>query len=159
MPMPRSPLAVPRLLVAVATLALAPLAAAQVTVSDAWARAVVPGQMATGAFMRLTAATDATLVGAASPAAKIVEIHEMKMEGGVMKMSAVDKLPLPAGKPVDLKPGSYHVMLMALTQPLKEGDTVPITLSIVDKAGKAQKVEVRASVRAMSAMQSGMPAR
>ena len=92
--------------------------------SDAWARAVVPGQMATGAFMRLTAATDATLVDAASPAAKIVEIHEMKMEGGVMKMNAIDKLPLPAGKPVDLKPGGYHVMLMDLTRPMKEGDII-----------------------------------
>jgi periplasmic copper chaperone A len=158
MPIPRFPLAVARSLVAVATLVLAPLAAAQVTVSDAWTRAVAPGQMATGAFMRLTAATDLTLVGAASPAAKIVEVHEMKMEGGVMKMSAVDRLPLPAGKPVDLKPGGYHVMLMALREPLKEGDTVPITLTVVDKAGKTQKVEVRAAVRAMTAMPTGMPA-
>ena len=73
----------------------------------------------------------------------------MKMDGGVMKMNAIDKLPLPAGKPVDLKPGGYHVMLMDLTRPLKEGDTVPITLTVVDKAGKAQKIEVRASVRSL----------
>jgi periplasmic copper chaperone A len=142
-----------------ATLAAAPLAAAQVSVSDAWARAVVPGQMATGAFMRLTAATDATLVAAASPVAKIVEIHEMKMEGGVMRMSAVDRLPLPAGKPVDLQPGGYHVMLMDLTRPLKEGDTVPLTLTVVDKAGKAQKIEVRASVRALNATSGRTPGR
>jgi len=140
-----------------ATLATAPLAGAQVTVSDAWARAVVPGQMATGAFMRLTAATDATVVGAASPAAKIVEIHEMKMEGGVMKMNAIDRLPLPAGQAVDLKPGGYHVMLMDLVGPLKEGDTVPITLTVADKAGKTQKVEVRAAVRALAGGSPRMP--
>ena len=139
------------MVVSLTFLAIPVLSAAQVTVSDAWARAVVPGQMATGAFMRLTSATDATLVDAASPAAKIVEIHEMKMDGGVMKMNAIDKLPLPAGKPVDLKPGGYHVMLMDLTRPFKEGDTVPITLTVVDKAGRAQKIEVRANVRSLTA--------
>jgi copper(I)-binding protein len=138
-------------------LAAAPPAAAQVTVTDAWARAVVPGQMATGAFMRVTAATDATLVGVASPAARIAEIHEMKMEGGVMRMNAVEKLALPAGKPVDFKPGGYHVMLMDLARPLKAGDTVPITLTVVDKSGKAQKIDVRASVRALTAAPLRMP--
>ena len=118
---------------------------------------MVPGQKTTGAFMRLTAASDATLVDAASPAAKIVEIHEMKMESGVMKMNAIDKLPLPAGKAVDLKPGGYHVMLMDLTRPMKEGDTIPITLTVVDKAGKAQKIEVRATVRSLTAT-APMPA-
>lgn len=147
------------LVAAALTLAAAPFAAAQVTVADAWVRAVVPGQMATGAFMRVTAATDAALVGAASPAARIVEIHEMKMDGGVMKMSAIDRLPLPAGKAVDLKPGGYHVMLMDLAQPLKAGDTVPITLTVVDKAGKAQKVEVRAGVRPLTNAAPPTPAR
>jgi len=145
-------------LVTVAVILATPsLATAQVTVADAWARAVVPGQKSTGAFMRLTATTDATLLDAASPAAKIVEIHEMKMEGGVMKMNAIDKLPLPAGKPVELKPGGYHVMLMDLTRPLKEGDTVPITLTVVDKAGRTQKIDVRASVRALTAASPPAP--
>jgi copper(I)-binding protein len=132
-------------------LALALPAQAQVKVTDPWVRAVVPGQMASGAFMRVTSATDAALVAAASPVAKVVEIHEMKMEGGVMRMGAVDRLPLPAGKPVDLAPGGYHVMLMGLTAPLKEGDTVPITLTVADPSGKTQKVEVRATVRALTA--------
>jgi copper(I)-binding protein len=124
---------------------------AQVAVTDAWVRGTVPGQMATGAFMQLTAKSDATLVGAASPAAKVVEIHEMKMDGGVMKMSAVDKLVLPAGKAVELKPGGYHVMLMDLTQPLKDGDTVPITLSVVGKDGKKEALVVNAKVRSLTA--------
>jgi len=128
-------------------LAAAAPAHAQVSVTDAWARAVVPGQNATGAFMRVTAATDATLVDVTSPAAQIAEIHEMRMDGGVMRMSAVEKLPLPAGKPVELKPGGYHVMLMDLTAPLKAGDVVPLTLTIEDRSGKKQKIEVKAKVR------------
>jgi copper(I)-binding protein len=127
-------------------------AVAQVTVSDAWARATVPGQKTSGAFMRVTSAADATLVGAASPAAKVVEIHEMRMDSGVMKMNAVERLPLPAGKPVEMKPGGYHVMLMDLARPLAEGDTVPITLTVADRSGKTQQVEVRAAVRSVTAM-------
>ena len=122
-------------------------AAAEVAVSDAWVRGTVAGQKATGAFMRLTATTDVTLVDAASTAAKIVEVHQMKQEGGVMKMSAVSRLPLPAGKAVLLQPGGYHVMLMDLTQPLKDGDMVPITLTFEDKNGAKQTVAVKAVVR------------
>jgi copper(I)-binding protein len=107
-------------------------------VTDPWVRGTVTGQKATGAFMQLKSPADAALVEAASPVAKIVEIHEMKMEGGMMKMRAVEKLPLPAGKAVELKPGGYHVMLMDLVQPLNEGDTVPLKLTFEDKAGRKQ---------------------
>jgi copper(I)-binding protein len=131
-------------------------ALAQVTVSDAWVRGTVPGQKATGAFMSLKSASDAALVSASSPVAGIVEIHEMAMEGGVMKMRAVPKLPLPAGKPVELKPGGYHVMLMDLKQQLKEGDTVPVTLAFTDKDGKRVSQEVKAPVKALTAP-AGMP--
>lgn len=124
-------------------------ATAQVAVSDAWVRGTVAGQQSTGAFMRLTAGADATLVGVASPAAKVVEIHEMKHDGGMMKMSAVARLPLPAGKAVELSPGGYHVMLMGLAQPLKEGDSVPITLTFEDKTGAKQVIAVKAPVRAL----------
>ena len=126
-------------------------ALAQVAVTDAWVRGTVAGQMGTGAFMQLKAASDATLVGATSPAAKVVEIHEMKMDGGMMKMRAIDKLALPAGRAVELKPGGYHVMLMDLAQPLKEGDTVPLTLTVVGKDGKKETVEVKATVRGLTA--------
>jgi len=131
-------------------------ALAQVTVSDAWVRGTVPGQKATGAFMSIKSASDAALVSASSPVAGIVEIHEMAMEGGVMKMRAVPKLPLPAGKPVELKPGGYHVMLMDLKQQLKEGDTVPVTLAFTDKDGKKVTQEVKAPVKALTAP-AGMP--
>jgi hypothetical protein len=124
---------------------------AQVAVIDAWVRGTVAGQQATGAYMQLKSATDTALVAAASPVAGVVEIHEMKMDGGVMKMSAIKRLALPAGKAVDLKPGGYHVMLMDLKQPLKEGETVPVTLTFEDKAGKKQSVDVNAPVRALTA--------
>jgi copper(I)-binding protein len=123
---------------------------AQVSVTDPWVRGTVAGQRATGAFMTLTAASDAALVSAASPTAKIVEIHEMAMDGNVMKMRAIPRLDLPAGKPVTLKPGGYHVMLMALQQPLKEGETVKITLTFEGRDGKRTTTEVPAKVRPLA---------
>jgi len=66
-------------------------------------------------------------------------------------MRAVDKVALPAGKSVEFKPGGYHVMLMDLTGPLKEGDTVPLTLTVEDRAGKKQTLEVKARVKALTA--------
>ena len=139
----------PALIAVVFAAAFAGAATAQIAVSDAWVRGTVAGQMSTGAFMRLSSPADMTLVGVASPAAKVVEIHEMKMDGGMMKMSAVGRLPLPAGKSVELKPGGYHVMLMDLVRPLKEGDLVPVTLTFEDKAGAKQTIEVKAPVRSL----------
>lgn len=124
---------------------------AQVTVTDAWVRGTVPGQRGTGAFMQLKSATDVALVSAASPAAKVVEIHEMVLDGGVMRMRAVDKLALPAGKAVDLKPGGYHVMLLDLAQPLQEGQRVPVTLTFVDRDGRKSTQVVEAPVRPLTA--------
>jgi copper(I)-binding protein len=129
---------------------------ADVTIADAWVRGTVPGQKATGAFMQITSPTDAALVAAASPVAKTVEIHEMKMDGGMMRMRAVQQIPLPAGKPVPLAPGGYHVMLMDLDQPLKEGDSVTVTLTFADKEGRKTTQEVKAPVRALTAP-AGMP--
>ena len=130
-------------------------AAAQVTVTDAWVRGTVPGQKGTGAYMQLTSAADMTLIGVASPAAKVAEIHEMAQDGNMMRMRAVDQLALPAGKAVALKPGGYHVMLMDLAHPLKEGDVVPVTLTFADKAGKKVTQEINAPVLGLTA---AMPA-
>ncbi len=101
--------------------------------------------------MTLVSKSDARLVAASSPAAKVVEVHEMKLEAGVMTMRAVDKLALPAGKPVALTPGGYHVMLMGLAKPLRDGDTVPITLVVEDGSGKRHDVQVTAPVRGLTA--------
>jgi copper(I)-binding protein len=134
------------------SLALASLASiAQVTVSEPWVRATVPQQKATGAFMKLQSAQDAKLISAKSVVAGVVEVHEMAMDAGVMKMRAVEGLALPMGKAVDLKPGGYHVMLMDLKSQLKEGDAVPLTLTFETKDGKRQTMEVKATARNMSA--------
>ncbi len=134
-----------------AALALATAAHAQVSVKDAWVRATVPQQKATGAFMQLTAAQDARLVSAKSPVAGIVEIHEMAMVDNIMKMRALPAgLELPAGKAVDLKPGGYHVMLMDLKGQVKEGDIVPVTLVVEGKDGKKETLEIKATARPLN---------
>ena len=109
--------------------------AAPVAVEGAWARASVPGQMASGAFMRLTAPAATRLVRVESPAAGVTEVHEMKMDGNVMKMRALTGLDLPAGQAVELRPGGYHVMLMDLKAPLAKGSSVPLTLVFQDPKG------------------------
>ena len=134
-----------------AALLLTGFAHAQVSVQDAWVRATVPQQKATGAFMRLTAAQDMRLVAASSPVAGITEVHEMKMVDNVMKMRAVPALDLPAGQAVELKPGGYHVMLMDLKAPLAKGATVPLTLVFEGKDGQRQTQELQAPVRALGA--------
>lgn len=119
---------------------------AAVKVEGAWARASVQGQKATGAFMRLTAQDGARLVRAESPAAGITEVHEMKMEGDIMKMRAVPALDLPAGKTVELKPGGYHVMLLDLKAPLAKGASVPLTLVFQDAKGVESKLDLTVPV-------------
>jgi copper(I)-binding protein len=140
-----------RTIVVACALAASSAALAQVAVTDPWVRGTVPAQKSTGAFMQLKPAADVALVGVASPVAGIAEIHEMKMDAGVMRMSSVPRLDLAAGKVVDFVPGGYHVMLMDLKQPLKEGDHVPFTLTFQDKGGKRFAVEVHATVRPLGA--------
>lgn len=142
-------------LAAIALLSLALPALAQTTVSDAWVRASVPHQPSTGAFMTLTASTDSKLVGVASPVAKTVQVHEMTMNGDVMGMKEVKAVELPAGKPVSLDPNGYHVMLMGLTQQVKEGEKVPLTLTIEDAKGAKETVEMQADVRPLNAEAGG----
>lgn len=118
-----------------------------VEVKDAWVRTAVPGQNATGAFMKVTAKDGARLVGVSSPVAGVTEVHEMKMEGDVMKMRALaGGLDLPAGKTVELKPGGYHVMMMDLKAPLAKGSTVPLTLVFKDAKGVESKLELKVPV-------------
>src|ERR1700716_3047157 len=93
-------------------------------------RGTVRGQTTAGAYMELTSDRRASLLGAESPAAGSAEIHEMRMEGNVMRMRAVPRLELPPGKTVELRPGGHHMMLVGLKRPLKKGDLIPIHLKI-----------------------------
>lgn len=118
-----------------------------VEVKDAWVRTSVQGQSATGAFMKITSKAGTRLVGGSSPVAGVTEIHEMKMDGDVMKMRAVEGgLELPAGKTVELKPGGYHVMLMDLKAALPKDSTIPLTLVFKDAKGAESKVELKVPV-------------
>ena len=123
--------------------------AQSVDVKDAWVRTSVPGQKATGAYMKLTAKDGANLVAASSPVAGVTEVHEMKMEGDIMKMKAVaGGLHLPAGKTVELKPGGYHVMLMDLKAALPKDSTIPLTLVFKDAKGVESRLELKVPVAA-----------
>lgn len=124
--------------------------AARVTVENAWARASVPGQQASGAFMRLTAQEPLTLVGVQTPAAGIGEVHEMKMEGDVMRMRAIDQLTLPQGVAVDLKPGGYHLMLQQLKAPLVKDTQLPLTLVFQNAKGETSRLSLEVPVRMMA---------
>lgn len=140
-----------KVLTASLLIACSTLYAQTVEVKDAWVRATVPGQKGTGAFMNITAKDGAKLVGASSPVAGVVEVHEMKMDGDIMRMRAVPVLELPAGQTVQLKPGGYHVMLMDLHAQVKEGDEVPLTLTIENKDGSRETLEVKAAARPLNA--------
>jgi periplasmic copper chaperone A len=130
--------------------------AADIEVKSAWVRGTVPAQMMSGAFMEITSKSGATLVGVSTPAAEDAEVHEMRLEGGVMKMRAAPRLALPAGKAVTLKPGGYHIMLMGLKQQLKPGDIVPITLKVESANKKVDAVKVNAEVRELTESSDSM---
>ena len=113
-----------------------------VAVKYGWVRATVAGQQSTGAFMSLTARAPTTLVRVATPAAGIAEIHEMKMDGDIMRMRQLLAVDLPAGQAIELKPGASHVMLMDLKQPMKPGSTVPLVLTFRDAKGVESQLSV-----------------
>lgn len=118
--------------------------------SHPFARATLPNAPVAGGFLAIenTGAEADRLVSATSPAAAEVQIHEMAMEGEVMKMRQLpDGLEVPAGQTVELAPGGFHLMFMGLKQAFVEGETVPVTL-VFEKAGT---VDVELSVQGVAA--------
>ena len=145
-----------RIAFALASLTLAVAAHAQVTLTDPWVRATVPQQKATGLFMHIDAAQDVRLVSGQSPVAGVVEVHEMVMDGDVMKMRHMPAgLDIAKGRTMSLKPGSYHIMLMDLKQQIKGGDTVPVTLTFEEIDSKKRFTQdVKATAAALGASQT-----
>jgi len=131
--------------------ALASTARAGVTVSDAWVRGTVAQQTTTGLFFNITSAAAARLLAVRTPAARSVELHEMRMDGDMMTMRPVQSLELPAGRRVQLQPGGVHVMLVGLVHALSAGETVPVTLVVQGAGGKREEVQVMARVEALGA--------
>lgn len=133
-------------------------ASSEVGVRDAWVRANVPGQDTAAAYMKLTSSSPITLVRAESPLSRSVELHSMRLESGVMRMRSVAQLELPAGKTIELAPSGMHLMLVGISQSLKVGDTVPITLTFQSKSGSMETVQVGATVEPMTASGPKAPA-
>lgn len=121
--------------------------AAQVTVSEAWTRATVPGQTVAGIYFDMVSAVDAKLVGVDTSIARVAELHLMRVEDGTMRMRAVPAVELPAGKTVSFKPGGYHVMLFDLKRRLQAGERIPMQLSVRDVNGGIAKLEIEVDVR------------
>jgi copper(I)-binding protein len=117
-----------------------------IKIEKAYTRSTVPGQMAAGGFMKIEnkGAAD-QLISASSPVAAEVQLHEMAMDGNVMKMRQVKDIVVPSGGEVELKPGGLHLMFMNIKAPLAAGETVPVKL----KFAKAGEVEVKMPVNAM----------
>ena len=129
-------------------IANAQVPAPQVQVSNAWSRAT-PGGASTGAaYLTLTSPVGDTLTGASSPVATSASVHEMTMDGTVMRMRPLsDGLALPAGQPVTLQPSGYHIMLEGLKASLKQGQTVPLHLTFA----KSAPVDVMATIAGIGA--------
>ena len=114
-------------------------------VEAAWARPTVAGQAAGGGYLKIIGgSTPDRLLSASAGVAKAVEMHTMEMDGSVMRMRQMDGIDVPAGQAVALMPGGKHIMFMGLTQPLKVGDSFPLTLRF-QKAG-----EVKVNVKVMT---------
>ena len=109
----------------------------EIKITDAWARATPGGAQTAAAYMTMTAPAGDRLTGLSTPVAQKADLHSMTMDGSVMRMRPVEVLDLPAGKPVALKPGGYHIMLTGLAKPLEAGQSFPLTLDFA-KAGARQ---------------------
>jgi len=114
-----------------------------VQIENAYTRATVPGQQVAGGFMNIEnkGAAD-QLISASSPVASEVQLHEMAMDGNVMRMRQVKDIALPAGGALELKPGGLHLMFMNIKAPLAAGETVPVKL----KFAKAGEMELKLPV-------------
>jgi copper(I)-binding protein len=130
---------------------LAVAADAPVEVSEAWVRATGAGQPVGAAYASITARAAVRLTGVRAPVAKTVEVHEMKHEGGVMKMRSLKEIRLAAGETVKLEPGGLHMMFFGLKGPLEAGGSVPLTFEFRGADGKRFTQMVEAPIRAPQA--------
>lgn len=138
-----------------ARLDVLPAGVAPVDVRDAWIRSAVAGQSATGVFATLTTGTGLRLVGGNAPWADAVEVHEMRMEGDVMRMRPLaNGLDLPPGQAVELRPGGLHLMVMGLHEAAPDGAMRPLTLNFVDRQGRASSLTLQVPVRTAPAAAS-----
>jgi periplasmic copper chaperone A len=118
-----------------------------IDISDAWARASIPGQSVGAAYMTITSQQDSALVYVETESAGSVQIHSMTMENGVMKMRMLEELALKAHQPEKLAPGGFHLMLFDLPKPLQAGEQIKFRMCFKDSAGKITEQYVTAPVK------------
>lgn len=135
-------------LVAACAFAAAGCDSSHIEARNAWARTTGPSQANARVFVDLQSPSAGKLVGVSTPSAKVARLHEVTLTGHVSRERAVDALDLPAGEAVQLKPGGDHIVLLGLTQELVAGQTVPLTLRVMDPAGKTRNVDVKVAIRA-----------
>jgi copper(I)-binding protein len=126
-----------------------------VKIVDPWARATVPGQKVGGVYMEIIAREDLRLTGIKTGVAESAQVHQMKIENGMMRMRAVPFLQLPAGKPVKLEPGGYHIMLYDLRRSLVSEQELTLELTFEDAAKQQHRVPIKVVVRDRDAATSG----
>lgn len=117
----------------------------QVEIKGAWVQEGPPSQTITAAFMLIEnhGPDEIALLSAGTDAARVVELHKMELEDGMMRMHRVDSIKIPAGGSVELKPGGYHLMVIGLKKNLKEGDEVSFTLQFSGGIKKTVKIPVK----------------
>lgn len=123
-------------------------------ISAPWARATPKGAPVGGGYLTVTNMGDEPdrLVGGSTAISKSVEVHEMKMDNGIMKMRMLaNGLEINPGQTLKLQPGGYHLMFIGLTQPLKKGEHIKVTLQFA----RAGKVDVEFTVEGIGAMRDG----
>lgn len=118
-----------------------------IEIRDQWVKATHEGQDVGAAFLTIISKDETSLISVESDVAENVEIHSMVMDDGIMKMSMLDTLPLPANKPTELKPGGFHLMLFDLKQPLVDGAKAKFTLHFKNTAGLEKTITVTSPIK------------
>jgi copper(I)-binding protein len=119
-----------------------------IEIKNQWVRASNDGQDVSAAYMTIVSNEDTSLIAIYSDVADVIEIHSMSMENGVMKMRMLDTLDLTAGKPTELSPGGFHLMLFDLKKPLTAGKKAHFTLHFKNKAGQEKTISVTSAIKA-----------
>lgn len=126
---------------------LASAAKAEITVSDVWVKPTTEGQSVSGAYMKITSDKPVKLVSVSTKFASAVEIHEMKMDGDIMRMRQIAELPIPSDTAVELKPGGLHLMLVGVSKMIDLGSIVSMNLNFVLQDGSKKTITVQAKVK------------
>jgi copper(I)-binding protein len=119
-----------------------------IEIKNQWVRASNDGQDVSAAYMTIVSNEDTSLIAIDSDVADVIEIHIMSMENGVMKMRMLDTFDLIAGKPTELSPGGFHLMLFDLKKPLTAGKEAHFTLHFKNKAGQEKTISVTSPIKA-----------